>query len=293
MFSEDDYMKNENHKIKIENRQFDFNLLYQDERAEETIAPLHYHRYTEYILCVEDGIEFTINSKKISPDTKDIIVIGANVIHSSYKPSKSKGKQYVFRIPQNLLSGMINNTNYKKSINKFETLFMPYNYYIIKDDKLYSELLEIFQNIYIAINKETNHTLYIYSQILMIADTFLKYQTSIPSKNTSLSKGNETNIQITADYMQQHFNKKIAMEDMAKMAHMSYSYYPKMFKKTMGVSFSNFLISLRISAAEELMLAGKYTMNEIAEKSGFPSQSTFNHTYKKLRGFSPRDFKKS
>lgn len=59
-----------------------------------------------------------------------------------------------------------------------------------------------------------------------------------------------------------------------------------------GKTFVAFLASVRVFMAEKLMLTGKYTLQEVADQVGLYPQSTFNHTYKRLRGFSPNEFMK-
>ena len=79
---------------------------------------------------------------------------------------------------------------------------------------------------------------------------------------------------------------------MAMKANLSYHYYAKLFKIVTGKPFSLYLASARVFMAERLMLEGKYSLQEIAVKVGLYPQTNFNHTYKRLRGFSPKEFKK-
>ena len=71
---------------------------------------------------------------------------------------------------------------------------------------------------------------------------------------------------------------------------MSYHYYSRLFRLVTGKTFSAYLASARVFMAEKLMLEGKLSLKEIADQVGLYPQSRFNHTYKRLRGYSPNEF---
>jgi AraC-like DNA-binding protein len=62
------------------------------------------------------------------------------------------------------------------------------------------------------------------------------------------------------------------------------------------VGFQEFLNSYRIKAAESMLLdpaAGDRSILEIAYEAGFNSKSAFNAAFRRHRGMTPSDFRKS
>jgi len=68
---------------------------------------------------------------------------------------------------------------------------------------------------------------------------------------------------------------------------MNSSYFSRVFKGTVGVSFIEYLIRLRISNAESLIKTTQLSIIDIAEECGLSSVSNFYSAYKKLMGHNP------
>lgn len=279
----------------------DLSVMYQGETDPITISMPHWHQLIEIIICVEEGHVFTINDDVVKLQHGEILIMGSGIIHGSFRPSQFIGKQYVIRFNVNSISNMFSFENAKKFPSFFVKLFSPYTYYIIKDKAFYDRCLDIAKklhdlrytsNINSTEESETDSIL-LYSYLLMFMHTFLKSSnlTTSQTPHTNTSTGTYETIKKTATYIQQHYREKITMEEMAQMANLSYTYYSQQFKKIMGSSFNSFLTSVRLAAADDMISSGKYTLKEISERVGITPQSSFNHTYKKIRGVSPKQFR--
>ena len=64
-------------------------------------------------------------------------------------------------------------------------------------------------------------------------------------------------------------------------------------KNYTGFSPLNFLINIRISKALNLLKRKDVSVTDIALDTGFYSSQHFATTFKKLTGYSPRDFRKT
>jgi AraC-like DNA-binding protein len=61
----------------------------------------------------------------------------------------------------------------------------------------------------------------------------------------------------------------------------------------MGISYSDYLLNLRLANAEQLLIKSDSKIIEIALASGFNSISYFNREFLKKNGVSPGEFRKS
>ena len=96
------------------------------------------------------------------------------------------------------------------------------------------------------------------------------------------------------DYMKKNFNdSSLTIDKLAKMANMSSTYFRKLFKERIGDSPSKHLISLRLQYADNLLASGNYTVNQVAEMSGFNDTKYFSRTVKKIYGYPPSELFKS
>lgn len=80
--------------------------------------------------------------------------------------------------------------------------------------------------------------------------------------------------------------------DFISEAPYSYSYVAKEFKRHMGCSVMNYLTSVKLNYAKELLQNTELTTMEISSRIGFDSLSHFNHSFKKHFGSTPSEVRK-
>lgn len=98
-------------------------------------------------------------------------------------------------------------------------------------------------------------------------------------------------IETAKEFIISNYDKNIAISDMANAAHMSVSYFSKLFKKSMGFSPYDYLLSVRLDKAKEMLKQTDYSVESIAYKTGFNSSSNFVYFFKKETGLSPLKFR--
>lgn len=88
-------------------------------------------------------------------------------------------------------------------------------------------------------------------------------------------------------YLRDHFGEHISLDEVAKMAHLSPSYFSRLFKSETGQTFSEYLQMIRIERAKSLLRRIDCSMTEIAERTGFFDQSHFIKAFKHATGMTP------
>jgi AraC-like DNA-binding protein len=89
------------------------------------------------------------------------------------------------------------------------------------------------------------------------------------------------------DYIHEKARYPIMLEDIAKAVSLSPCYFSRIFKRTVGSSFSRFVNEVRIERAERLLATTRKTIAEIALECGFDSLRTFNRAFQSIRGATP------
>ena len=64
------------------------------------------------------------------------------------------------------------------------------------------------------------------------------------------------------------------------------------FKKETGVSFSNYLLNVRLEKSKELLRKGNIRIYEIAYSVGFNNDQYFNRVFKDKYGITPLMYRK-
>lgn len=79
----------------------------------------------------------------------------------------------------------------------------------------------------------------------------------------------------------------LALEDVARAVNMSAFYFCKMFKRTTGMTFTDYLARVRVEKVKHLLLNPHKRISEAAFEAGFQSLSQFNRVFRKVAGESP------
>lgn len=82
-------------------------------------------------------------------------------------------------------------------------------------------------------------------------------------------------------------DSSLSVEMLVKMAHMSDTYFRRLFKRELGVSPKQYINDLRLEHAQSLLNAGYDTVATVAEKVGFRDPKNFATAFKKAFGYPP------
>lgn len=92
-------------------------------------------------------------------------------------------------------------------------------------------------------------------------------------------------------YISLNFKENITLDLLAKEFCVSKFYISHTFSEKLKVSLSEYVSSIRAKYAAEQLLSTDDSITNIALNSGFSSQSTFNRTFLKIYGMSPREYR--
>ena len=87
------------------------------------------------------------------------------------------------------------------------------------------------------------------------------------------------------------YNRKLSIEELARMASMSRTSYIERFKRTTGMPPGEFITGQRISAAKSMLRDTGLSLSEIAHRVGFYDSSHLIRAFERLTGESPSDFR--
>jgi AraC-like DNA-binding protein len=93
-------------------------------------------------------------------------------------------------------------------------------------------------------------------------------------------------------YIQDHYQGAITLSEIADVASMTEQSFSRWFRQTSGLTFVDYLMQLRTTVASNLLINTNKAMTEVAAESGFNSSSSFNRAFLKIKGCSPREFRK-
>jgi two-component system response regulator YesN len=90
--------------------------------------------------------------------------------------------------------------------------------------------------------------------------------------------------------MHEHFNENISLNEISNMVGVSIQYFSKIFKDEVGANYIDWLNSLRINRAKELMSTSDMSIKEVGFHVGYNDPNYFSRIFKRYEGVAPREF---
>ena len=112
-------------------------------------------------------------------------------------------------------------------------------------------------------------------------------------KVRQISDKNLRLIEKSIQYMTDHIDSCITLDQLSKIATMSRSYYSHLFKELNGISPWDYLTYKRIETAEKYLIDSEDPIIEIANKCGFNNSANFNRSFKNITGRTPSQFRQA
>ena len=98
-------------------------------------------------------------------------------------------------------------------------------------------------------------------------------------------------LQEILDFCENNYVTDISISSVAAALHRSRSYISHIFSNKININFRDYINSLRLNMAKNLLATGDLSITEVASKCGFSTIRTFNRAFRKLYGVSPTEFR--
>lgn len=93
-------------------------------------------------------------------------------------------------------------------------------------------------------------------------------------------------------YIRDHFTENITLTSVSESLFYSSRQCQRIIQDSLGVSFSDYLTDLRLSYAKTLLSSTDYSVEEIAECSGFKNGKSFSRLFQEREGITPYRYRK-
>lgn len=92
-------------------------------------------------------------------------------------------------------------------------------------------------------------------------------------------------------YISAHYSDEITLSSIAQVVHLSPYYISKLFKKTTGENFIDYLTSVRMERAMELLTSPEVRIYDVAEQVGYKSTKHFSQVFRNYTGKTPSEYR--
>ena len=88
-------------------------------------------------------------------------------------------------------------------------------------------------------------------------------------------------------YVHNHRQEMVTMNDMARLCHLSPSYFSRLFRREMGENFINYVNRIKVQWAKVRLRSSNDSVVQIAQELGYMDSSYFISVFKKFEGPTP------
>lgn len=117
---------------------------------------------------------------------------------------------------------------------------------------------------------------------------------AIEIRDQNSGNKNRSSLKTAVDFIDSHYmDEEISLNTVANVANVSSNHFSALFSQNMGQTFIEYLTTLRMNKAKELLRCTGMRSSEIAGEIGYKDAHYFSYLFKKTQGMTPSDYRKA
>ena len=117
---------------------------------------------------------------------------------------------------------------------------------------------------------------------------------AIEIRDQNSGNKNRSILKTAVDFIDSHYmDEEISLNTVANVANVSSNHFSALFSQNMGQTFIEYLTTLRMNKAKELLRCTGMRSSEIAGEIGYKDAHYFSYLFKKIQGMTPSDYRKA
>lgn len=260
---------------------------------EQLSVEYHTHDFLEVSYVLEGCASHTVEGVSTVLKKGDYFIIDYNKRHKYKKVGDDTFKiiNCLF-VPQLIDETLKNCHQLEEVVNNY---LIKFDFYHLKDHptkviyhdtdghvgRLFHQLCEEYKNRPIRYLETMRCYL-----ILILIDIMRQLQQPVPVETE-----NEM-VRYIADYVQKNFMEKLSLKEITKKYNYSLTHVSQTFHKETGMTFQEYIQSVRIRESCRLLINTSKKISDIAALAGYTNVKFFNEVFKRQTGMTPRQFRK-
>lgn len=230
---------------------------------------MHCHKEYEIIACISGKVKANVNKKEMIITEGELLIVFPYQLHTYKNIEDGKYRLFIFS-PEYLIGA--------------KNLSCNDNIYRYSEDAQVCDILCALDKKYNVQEK--------YSEMLLVGYINVLMHKLIFAMDMDSYSGSLNVEQRFIEYCVKNCDKKISLPSVSADFHMSSAKLSKILKNYFGLSFPNFISSLRINNACILLKNTDLSITQISSEVGFESIRNFNRVFINIMGETPKDYRK-
>lgn len=219
------------------------------------------------LICVTKGsFRISVNGKKYKLGASDVFIAKKYAVMSGSVVGDEPCSFY--------------SVSFDSTIEKYSDLYMKVIHLASRSS--YAESL--FNNLYYFCTRGSEHEFLGDSALALLMETIYE---------SSEDQADKFRIHGIIDYINNHMNTSLNIEEIGGEFHYSHDYIGRLFKEEFNVTLKQYIIQRKLAVAKRLLTTSDMPVSQVGEAVGFTDISLFEKFFKYHVGQTPRRFRKS
>lgn len=256
----------------------------RDARSPWSMATMHAHKSHELYFLVSGQRRYFVGHSIYDVEPGNLVLIPKGMLHRTTAPGRAGYERYVINFFENYLQDFV------ALVGRASFDQLLYSGCVTLPADISRRVRQALAQLTQEIESHAPHfkaaSIQLLQEILLSA---LRHgKPAAPCTGETADK-----IQHVARYISEHFSEPITLQSAAALAGMEETYFSKRFKLLTGFGFHEYLSQTRLLAAERMLDETKLSMVAIAERCGFSGSNYFGDSFRRWKGQSPSQYRKT
>lgn len=273
--------------LQIDSKTFNPDILYVFDCWDkaESIGKMHAHGFAEISVILEGQADYVIGDTSFTAQAGTVMLFNPGTLHQDSQVPHTASHQLHIGIKNISLEG------YKRD-------YFPFASSVIHlGDRHHEFLNRCWRLVEEKSHRKIGYDLMIKTLVMEIIVMLLRSESTLPLEVSARSlkesdKEKQAIINNIIYYLETHHTEDISLETLSEAMYISATYLSKVFKEETGNSPINYLITIRLNRAKQLLENQDMTVKEVAETVGYQDAYHFSKLFKKRYGKSPSELRK-
>ena len=252
----------------------------------------HCHPEIEITYVKEGSMHYRINNRSFHLKEGDIIFCNSNALHSGEMENQEDCSYIPITFDPKLIYGFFQSTICTRYVDPVIQNLAVCALHIDYSEKWHETFRDrMLEVISLDKKKPDFYELDISIRMQLLWRLLVEHLPHQPVSTTSDFTEYER-IRRILSYIEQNYMNQITLDDISEHIHLCESECTRLFKRHMNTTLFSFLQEYRIERSLEY-LNTKESISRIAEKSGFSDSNYYSKVFSKIKGCSPREYRKN
>jgi YesN/AraC family two-component response regulator len=276
--------------------QEDFIIEHLQNIHSDSMSSNHYHTNFEIYYLISGERYYFIEDSLYKISEGDLILINANDLHKTLKGSTEKFSRILISFNLNFLKSILEEISDIHPLLCFERkihiLSLTPPQQAIVEHLLHNMLDEYKKH---PSGYLTNLRLDLLKLLIFTARFAEKSLITTDHKKLHTEDMNSmhSKILLAVQYINTHYSDDISLKDLSCLYHISYYYFCRVFHQVTGFTLKEYISSVRIRKAQQLLWDTKLSISAISELVGYDDITNFGRVFKQITHLSPLQYRKT